>query len=183
VRIIAYIYTDPLIESSPEIEIWEWEIDRVYQDLGGRDELDRLCQDCLTQQYGYLLVRQLDELGDSVRSVQQVLVKLHKLGVELITTETDIAQQLNLLQLIDKIQSNHISRRMRQGHARNRLKSLPPPGKAPYGYRRSKDKYPIDRRHLSSKTFSIASRSMAHCGVPCVIWSRNIIKRLRLQQG
>jgi hypothetical protein len=34
---------------------------------------------------------------------------------------------------------------MRQGHARNRLKSLPPPGKAPYGYRRSKDKYTIDK--------------------------------------
>jgi DNA invertase Pin-like site-specific DNA recombinase len=144
-QIIAYTYTDPLIESPPELEIWGWEIDRVYQDLGQRTELDRLLVDIREQKCDYLLVRRLDELGDSVRDVQQVLAKLQELSVELITTETDIAPQLNLLQLIDKIQSNQISRRMRQGHARNRLKSLPPPGKAPYGYRRGKDKYTIDR--------------------------------------
>jgi hypothetical protein len=68
-QIVAYIYTDPLIEEPPSVEIWGWEIDRVYQDLGQR-------------------------------------------------------------------------------HARNRLKSLPPPGKASYGYRRGKDKYTIDRRDL-----------------------------------
>jgi DNA invertase Pin-like site-specific DNA recombinase len=144
-QIIAYIYTDPLIESPPEIEIWGWEIDRVYQDLGQRDRLDRLLVDCVGQGCDYLLVRRLDELGDSVRDVQQVLAKLQGLGVELITTETELEPQLNLLQLIDKIQSNQLSRRMRQGHARNRLKSLPPPGKSPYGYRRGKDRYTIDR--------------------------------------
>ncbi|HEY9637462.1 MAG TPA: recombinase family protein, partial [Coleofasciculaceae cyanobacterium] len=36
-------------------------------------------------------------------------------------------------------------RRIRQGYARNRLKALPPPGKAPYGYRRGKDRYILDR--------------------------------------
>jgi DNA invertase Pin-like site-specific DNA recombinase len=144
-QIIAYVYTDPLIESPPEIEIWGWEVDRVYQDLGQRDRLDRLLVDCVGQGCDYLLVRRLDELGDSVRDVQQVLAKLQGLGVELITTETELEPQLNLLQLIDKIQSNQISRRMRQGHARNRLKSLPPPGKSPYGYRRGKDRYTIDR--------------------------------------
>jgi DNA invertase Pin-like site-specific DNA recombinase len=144
-QIIAYIYTDPLIESPPDLEIWGWEIDRVYQDLGQRGELDRLLQDCTRSSCDYLLVRRLDELGDSIREIQQVLSKLQELNVELITTETDIDRQLNLLQLIDTIQSSHISRRMRQGHARNRLKSLPPPGKAPYGYRRGKDKYTIDR--------------------------------------
>jgi DNA invertase Pin-like site-specific DNA recombinase len=144
-QIIAYIYTDPLIESAPDPEIWGWEIDRVYQDLGQRDELDRLLVDGIKLGCDYLVVRRLDELGDTVRDVQQVLVKLQTMGVELITTETEIETQLNLLQLIDKIQSNQISRRMRQGHARNRLKSLPPPGKATYGYRRGKDKYTIDR--------------------------------------
>jgi DNA invertase Pin-like site-specific DNA recombinase len=145
VIIIAYIYTDPLIEEPPSVEIWGWEIDRVYQDLGQRHELDRLVRDCQERGCDYLVVRRLDELGDSVRDVQQILAKLQELRIELITTETDIDRQLNLLQLIDKIQSNQISRRMRQGHARNRLKSLPPPGKATYGYRRGKDKYTIDR--------------------------------------
>lgn len=144
-KVIAYIYTDPLIEESPSSEIWGWEIDRVYQDLGQRVELDRLLNSCLTEGIGYLLVRRLDELGDSVRGVQQVLAKLQEMSVELITTETEIEPQLNLLQLIDKIQSNQLSRRMRQGHARNRLKSLPPPGKATYGYKRGKDKFTIDR--------------------------------------
>lgn len=144
-RIFAYIYTDPLIESPPDLEIWGWEIDRVYQDLGERNELDRLLADCGEQAVNYLLVRRLDELGDSVREIQQVLSKLLELSVELITTETDIKQQLNLLELIATIQSNQLSRRMRQGHARNRLKSLPPPGRATYGYRRGKDKYQIDR--------------------------------------
>jgi DNA invertase Pin-like site-specific DNA recombinase len=143
--IVAYIYTDPLIEEPPSIEIWGWEIDRVYQDLGQREELDRLLNNCLAEPIDYLLVRRLDELGDSVRDVQQVLAKLQGMSVELITTETEIEPQLNLLQLIDKIQSNQLSRRMRQGHARNRLKSLPPPGKAPYGYRRGKDKFTIDK--------------------------------------
>jgi DNA invertase Pin-like site-specific DNA recombinase len=145
VKIVAYIYTDLLIEEPPSEEIWGWEIDRVYQDLGRRDELDRFWQDCIDRRCDYLLVRRLDELGDSVRDVRQVLIKLQELGIELITTETDIEPQLNLLQLIDRMQSDRLSRRMRQGHARNRLKSLPPPGKAPYGYRRSKDKYTIDR--------------------------------------
>jgi DNA invertase Pin-like site-specific DNA recombinase len=144
-KIIAYIYTDPLIESPPDLEIWGWEIDRVYQDLGQRHELDRLCQDCQEQRCDYLLVRRLDELGDSVREIQQVLAKLLDLNIKLITTETEIEHQLNLLELIDKIQSNQLSRRMRQGHARNRLKFLPPPGRATYGYRRGKDKYTIDR--------------------------------------
>lgn len=144
-QIVAYTYTDPLIESPPELEIWGWEIDRVYQDLGGREELDRLLQDCASQGCDYLLVRRLDELGDSAPAVRQVLAKLPGLCIELITTETELDRQLNLLQLIDLLQSNQLSRRMRQGHARNRLKSLPPPGKAPYGYRRSKDKYLIDR--------------------------------------
>ncbi|MBR8830687.1 MAG: hypothetical protein N5P05_000813 [Chroococcopsis gigantea SAG 12.99] len=31
------------------------------------------------------------------------------------------------------------------GHTRNRIRMLPPPGKAPYGYRRGKDKYIIDK--------------------------------------
>jgi hypothetical protein len=55
-QIIAYTYTDPLIESPPELEIWGWEIDRVYQDLGQRTELDRLLQDIREQKSDYLLV-------------------------------------------------------------------------------------------------------------------------------
>ncbi len=36
-------------------------------------------------------------------------------------------------------------RRLRAGHARKRLNALPPPGKAPYGYRRGQERYVLDR--------------------------------------
>ncbi|MEY2977985.1 MAG: recombinase family protein [Prochlorotrichaceae cyanobacterium] len=35
--------------------------------------------------------------------------------------------------------------KIKEGHARNRLKALPPPGRAPYGYKRGKERYTIDR--------------------------------------
>lgn len=35
--------------------------------------------------------------------------------------------------------------KIQAGHARNRLKALPPPGRAPYGYKRGKERYTIDR--------------------------------------
>jgi hypothetical protein len=35
--------------------------------------------------------------------------------------------------------------RLRESHARNRFQALPPPGRAPYGYRRGKDRYIVDR--------------------------------------
>jgi hypothetical protein len=40
------------------------------------------------------------------------------------------------------------SEKIRRTHAQNRLKALPPPGRAPYGYRRGKDKYILDRAAL-----------------------------------
>jgi hypothetical protein len=50
-----------------------------------------------------------------------------------------------VLQLFQVLQDSQRSRRIRQGHARNRIKALPPPGKAPYGYRRGKERYVLDR--------------------------------------
>jgi Recombinase zinc beta ribbon domain/Recombinase len=38
-----------------------------------------------------------------------------------------------------------LSDRIRQAHAQNRIQALPPPGRAPFGYKRGKDKYAIDR--------------------------------------
>ena len=48
----------------------------------------------------------------------------------------------HLWQQIDK---NKQLNSLKQGHARNRLKTLPPPGKAPYGYRRGKDRFIVDK--------------------------------------
>ena len=59
------------------------------------------------------------------REIREIKTDLSKL-LEQVTKE----KQINLL---------------KQGHARNRLKTLPPPGKAPYGYRRGQDRYIIDK--------------------------------------
>jgi DNA invertase Pin-like site-specific DNA recombinase/predicted metal-binding protein len=55
------------------------------------------------------------------------------------------APDYSSLEVLETWQRNHQSRKIRRGHARNRLQSVPPPGRAPYGYRRGKDRYILDR--------------------------------------
>jgi DNA invertase Pin-like site-specific DNA recombinase len=152
-KIITYSYSDPLLESPPDPTIWGWEVDRVYQDLGKRGELEQLLSDCQIEPAEYLLIRRLEELGDSVAQISDRLTQIEAMGVQIIATEqsysssqsTNTSIRADLLKLLGEIQREASSRRIRQGHARNRLKVLPPPGKAPYGYRRGKDRYILDR--------------------------------------
>lgn len=167
-KIFAYVYSDPLLEPTPDPALWGWEVDRVYQDLGTRDpakdtptrsklkpvrrpQLQQLFLDCQTEPADYLLVRRLEELGDTVQEVSDRLSELEALGVQLIATEAEIGsattpvKRADLLKLLHEIQRSQRSRSIRQGHARNRVKALPPPGKAPFGYRRGKDRYAVDR--------------------------------------
>lgn len=154
-KIIAYSYTDPLLEPPPDPTAWGWEMDRVYQDLGRRFERQQLLCDCQAEPTDYLLIRRLEELGDSVQEVSDVLAQLEALGIQLVATEQTYSSsqqgeaasnvRADSLTLLQEIQRYQRSRRIRQGHARNRLDALPPPGKAPYGYRRGKDKYALDR--------------------------------------
>ena len=156
IKVIAYIYSDPLLESPPDKDIWGLEIDRVYQDLGAREQLLQLIADCQVETPNYLLIRRLEELGENLKSINERLSLLESLGIEIIVTEQDYnPRQLNqnsfpeirdnLTQLFQDIQNNQRRDRLKQGHARNRFKTLPPPGKSPYGYRRGQDKYIIDK--------------------------------------
>lgn len=156
-KIIAYLYSDPLLEASPDPNVWGLEVDRVYQDLGGRTQLQQLLADCQAQAVDYLLIRRLEELGDSLEAVSDRLMQIESLGVQIIATEqpyssaqftqaiADTSFRTGLLKLLHEIHQEANSRRIRRGHARNRIKALPPPGKAPYGYRRGKDRYILDR--------------------------------------
>ncbi|UBF24815.1 recombinase family protein [Kovacikia minuta CCNUW1] len=184
-KIVAYLYSDPLLESTPDPEMWGWEVDRVYQDLAGvtsiqkkkgsrkevtgelRPQWQQFLNDSQAEPAGYLLVRRLEELGDSVEEISDRLTQLETLGVQLIAIDSPLSPPFNptphtphptphtpiqnsppssdLLQLLQHLQYNQRSRRIRQGHARNRVKALPPPGKAPYGYRRGKNRYIVDR--------------------------------------
>lgn len=155
-RIIAYIYSNPLLESAPSENIWGWEIDRVYRDLGDRQQLEALIADCEVKTPDYLLIRRLEELGDDLNSISDRLSYLESLGISIIATEQEYSshswqtlepQELKreLSELLQQIQTNKQRAKLKQGHARNRLKILPPPGKAPYGYRRGQDRYIIDK--------------------------------------
>ncbi|EAW34097.1 recombinase family protein [Lyngbya sp. PCC 8106] len=150
-KIIAYSYSDPLLETPPNRMIWGWEIDQVYQDLGERQQLDQLFADCEAEPTEYLLIRRFEELGDNLKQVSDRLLQLEALNVKIIAIESNLnrsisdATQVDLIKLIAEIQTSQRSRRIRQGHARNRIKATPPPGKAPYGYRRGKERYTLDR--------------------------------------
>ncbi len=153
---IAYIYSDPILDTSTDESIWGVEVDLVYQDLGKRHQLEQLLADCQVNPPQYLLIRRLEELGDSILEIGDRLTQIEALGITIIATQqsysssqlNDSAPQdirANLTKLLAEIEASQKSRRLRQGHARNRLKALPPPGKAPYGYRRGQDKYIVDR--------------------------------------
>ncbi|CAD5919389.1 hypothetical protein PA905_43760 [Planktothrix agardhii CCAP 1459/11A] len=150
-KIIAYSYTDPLFEQPPDRMIWGWEVDRVYQDLGGRQELEDLLQDCNLEAPDYLLIRRLEELGNSILEVSDRLQQLESFQINIIAIESDFKTSVgeinrsDLIQLFIEIQNRQRSRRICHGHAKNRIKALPPPGKAPYGYRRGKERYILDR--------------------------------------
>jgi DNA invertase Pin-like site-specific DNA recombinase/predicted metal-binding protein len=151
-KIFAYTYTDPLLENAPDPKTWKWQVNRIYQDWGERSQLQQFFADCTTDPPDCLLIRRLEELGDSIEQISDRLSQLEALGITLIafeqgynSSEQSPHLRAELLKLLQEIQHQQHSRRIRQGHARNRLDAAPPPGKAPYGYRRGKDKYILDR--------------------------------------
>ena len=171
-KIVAYLYSDLLLEDPADPTIWGWDIDRVYQDLGAgpaspeeRVQLQALIQEAQVEPPAYVLIRRLEELGDSVQAVRDRLTALESLGIRVLAIEQDYLSdpvqpealapwnqpvgktrfKRDLIRLLAEVQQNQRSRRIRQGHAQNRLKAVPPPGKAPYGYRRGKDRYILDR--------------------------------------
>ncbi|VEP17701.1 Resolvase family protein (fragment) [Hyella patelloides LEGE 07179] len=153
---IAYLYIDPLLESAAEAYNWQRKVDCVYQDFGQRTELQKLIADCQDNPPEYLLLRQIEELGDTVAEICDRLKLLESLGVDVIADlqnyqssawqKREITEiKADLSKLLQSVTKSKLINRLKQGHARNRLKTLPPPGKAPYGYRRGQDKYIIDK--------------------------------------
>jgi DNA invertase Pin-like site-specific DNA recombinase len=139
---IAYSYRDPLLDTSPDA--WPMPIDRIYRDLGDRTALRQLFEDCRENSPRSFLVRRLGELGDDPIEISTRLQELENLGIEIIVLE-DANYRENFARLLHEAQKSRQSDRLKRGHARDRLKALPPPGKAPYGYRRGKDRYLLDK--------------------------------------
>jgi DNA invertase Pin-like site-specific DNA recombinase len=153
-RIVAYVYSDRLLGPPPDVQMWGVEVDRVYVDLGERAALGQLLEECQSQSTAYCLVRNLKELGQTAPEVSRVLTQLESFGITVIVleqdyegdpqTETAIARQ-KWSELWANLEKEQQRDHLRRGHARNRLALTPPPGKAPYGYRRSASNYVVDR--------------------------------------
>src|SRR5690242_14364890 len=128
-KIIAYIYCDLLLEPVPENINWQWEVERVYEDFvkgvadgyKARSQLQQLLTDCQNEPVECLLIRRLEELGDTVEEVSDRLNELEAMGVAVIATEQSYTSEqahfrADLLKLLQEIQYQQRSRRIRQGH-------------------------------------------------------------------
>jgi DNA invertase Pin-like site-specific DNA recombinase len=176
-KVVAYLYSKPLLESMPNPNDWGWEVQRIYQDFAiepppeksknrqskpvtNRPQWQQLIEDSQIEPLDCLLIRRLEDLGDSMQEVSDRLAELESLNIQLVAIEqASQFSQLNthvsviqgidlradLLKLLQQIQQSQRSQRIREGHARNRVKALPPPGKAPYGYKRGRTGYVVDR--------------------------------------
>lgn len=158
-RVIAYLYSDPLLEACPEPASWGWQIDRLYHDrvmeAEARPEWQQLLADCQTKAPDCLVIRRLTDLGNDLKQVADRLAQLECFNIRLVVLEQSCPSehrplpstgiQTEMVRWLQQVQHSQRSQRIRQGHARNRVKALPPPGKAPYGYRRGQNRYLIDR--------------------------------------
>ncbi|NET50457.1 MAG: hypothetical protein F6K09_17530, partial [Merismopedia sp. SIO2A8] len=120
-----------------------------------------------------LIIRHLGDLGDSIEEVGDRLCQLENLRIDLtvleqpnlangpssnhsLSTQSQSDQSpstapplqafsIEQLQDFQALHTRQRQRNLKRGHAQNRLQAKPPPGRAPYGYRRGKDRYILDR--------------------------------------
>jgi len=152
-RAVAYLYLDPLLAPPSEAVDWGPPVEQVYQDWAGesgdRPQWQQLLQDHAAQPIDQVVVRRWGDLGATPIEVGDRLQTLldHQITPRSLAPDEADPPITNpqLWLLWQGLQVEQRSRRIRQGHARNRLKALPPPGKAPYGYRRGRDRYLLDR--------------------------------------
>jgi DNA invertase Pin-like site-specific DNA recombinase len=151
--IFAYAYSDPLLEPVATIDpqTWGQPIDRLYHDWGDRNQLHQLLSDCQTESVETLLIRRLAELGNSVTEVGDRLATLEAQNISVIAIDEPMGssgetlRRSDLLTVLRSVQGYQQQQKLKHGHAKNRIKALPPPGKAPYGYKRGKQSYVLDR--------------------------------------
>jgi len=144
-KVVAYRYSDPLLDPPEETHDWGRTVDRVYHDLGGRQEWEQLLQECQKDPPETILIKRWGDLGESLEEVRSAIAQLETLGANLLTLEDESSNHQQLFRFVESLHQEQRSRKLRQGHARSRLNAHPPPGKAPYGYRRGKERYIIDR--------------------------------------
>jgi DNA invertase Pin-like site-specific DNA recombinase len=136
---------------------------------GFRPQLEQLLGDVRAVAADLLLVEHWAELADSMAGLQQVLADCGAIGLKVCaladgppTPNSGGAEPQDSVQsppelgdlggqgVVDQIanlngiQKELRSRSIQQGHARNRLQAMPPPGRVPFGYVRTAQCYVID---------------------------------------
>jgi DNA invertase Pin-like site-specific DNA recombinase len=133
-------------------------VDRLYVDhcevQDPRPELQRFLHDCRRELPEQVLIPQVGDLGSSPAAVFAVLQALEDQGI-LVTTADGSYRTVSatsserppelLFQLAATVAEQHRHQQLEAGHARNRINLLPPPGRAPYGYRRGRYRYALDK--------------------------------------
>jgi len=74
--VIAYRYSDPLLDAPEQDCDWGRTVDKVYHDLGGRWEWEQLLHDCRQSRPETILVRSWGELGDTLEEVRGAIAQL-----------------------------------------------------------------------------------------------------------
>ena len=154
----AYTCIPPYQSLAQSRQAFEATADRVYIDhchiQDPRPELQRLVQDCRHELPEQVLIQQVGDLGSSPTSVFEVLQALEIQGISVTTVDgsyqtsssahSELAPEI-LLELAETVAQQHRGQQLEAGHARNRINLLPPPGRAPYGYRRGRYRYALDK--------------------------------------
>ncbi|PZU96670.1 MAG: recombinase family protein, partial [Leptolyngbya sp.] len=151
-RVVAYRYRnyDSTIPSDALGEEMLAAAERVYTDValptepGYRPERDRLLADLQAHPADRVLVDNFATLGNDPAEIRHWVEAIESAGAEVVTVERGAIALDSILQGA-ALSTEQRCRRLREGHARSRLQALPPPGKAPYGYRRGQGRYLIDR--------------------------------------
>ncbi|MEM9534993.1 MAG: recombinase family protein [Cyanobacteria bacterium P01_E01_bin.45] len=153
-RKLGYIYRPAIMPPSQkeQLLLQQSGATETVVDLGDRHHYINL-----VQQYGSaeaadlrLYVLSLTDLGETAPKVEQQVQFWLQRGAELWVVTEDGAQSLGdrevletwLAQLPQELKGRHIA----EGHAQNRLNRKPPPGPAPFGYRRVGNTYELDEQ-------------------------------------
>ncbi|MBU6230784.1 MAG: recombinase family protein [Cyanobacteria bacterium REEB459] len=158
-RVVAYCYLE-CGQSPPSPASWGYPLQQVYLDTwlpaqpSYRPQLAQLIADNQRHPADLLLVLELEALGDNLADIEAHCQTLAAMGSRIVTlnsrpADLTLADNAPLapgnLKRLTILPDRLRRRQLRRGHARNRLQALPPPGKAPYGYRRGQERYLVDR--------------------------------------
>ncbi len=125
----------------------------VHTDWGSRDYRSLLLEQLQTGDPNQLLLRRLEDLGDSLEEIRSLLLDLGSQGITVQLVDDQGQRIPESSQIwIDRMGDLPTAlqrRRALQRHVQGRLESKPPPGSPPYGYKRERDHYVLDRRQAA----------------------------------